>query len=196
MKTIILHGRLRRLFGEKFDLDINTPSEAIRALGVQIKGFNLALRKGEYHVMRGRRSLCLAETDMNLNGCCELHIVPATRGSKRQGILKVILGVALIGVGFAVAGWSFGGMANVAFGSITAGNLVAMGAGMLFNGLGQMLSPTPQVDTNEGAATRQSYIFTGAENVTQEGNIIPVVYGVAWSGSLVLSAGNDVEEVA
>lgn len=193
MKTIILHGRLRRLFGEKFDMDIHTPSEAIRALGVQIKGFNLALRKGEYHVMRGRRSLCLAETDMNLNGCCELHIVPATRGSKRQGLLKVILGVALIGVGFAVGlGTTIGGGL---FAGMTGKMFLTMGAGMFLNGLGQMLSPTPQVDSNEGAATRQSYMFTGAENVTQEGNIIPVVYGVAWSGSLVLSAGNDVEEV-
>ena len=183
MKTVILHGRLRR-FGESFELDVQTPSEAVRALSVQLKGFASMLRRGEYHVLRDRRSIGIAETDMTMGDCAELHIVPVTAGSKRSGVLKIILGVALLGVGFMAAG-GFGAM----------NTYMALGAGMLFNGLGQMLSPTPEVETNEGAETAQSYMFSGATNVTQEGNIIPVVYGIFWCGSLVLSAGNDVEEV-
>ena len=195
MKTVILHGRLRREFGESFELDIETPSEAVRALGVQLKGFTATLRRGEYHVLRGRKSIGIAETEMTMGDCSELHIVPVTAGSKRSGVLKIILGVALLGVGFAVAG-GFGAMnMGAAFMGIKAGTYMALGAGMLFNGLGQMLSPTPEVETNEGAETAQSYMFSGATNVTQEGNIIPVVYGIFWCGSLVLSAGNDVEEV-
>ena len=195
MKAVILHGRLERRFGSVFRLDISTPSEAVRALSVQLKGFKDALREGSYHVIRGRRSISLPETEMSMGDVEELHIVPVTAGSKRAGVLKVILGVALLGVGFAAAGWSFAGVGNAVFGGITAGHIMALGAGMLFNGLGQMLSPTPEVETNEGAETAQSYMFSGAANVTQEGNIIPVVYGIFWSGSLVLSAGNDVEEV-
>ena len=84
---------------------------------------------------------------------------------------------------------------GASFMGIKAGTYMALGAGMLFNGLGQALSPTPEVETNEGAETAQSYMFSGATNVTQEGNIIPVVYGVAWCGSLVISAGNDVEVI-
>lgn len=196
MKTVILHGRLRR-FGESFELDVQTPSEAVRALSVQLKGFASMLRRGEYHVLRDRRSIGIAEADMTMGDCAELHIVPVTAGSKRSGVLKIILGVALIGVGFAVAGGFGGGALNfgTAFAGVKAGTYMALGAGMLFNGLGQMLSPTPEVETNEGAETAQSYMFSGATNVTQEGNIIPVVYGIFWSGSLVLSAGNDVEEV-
>lgn len=195
MKTVILHGRLRREFGESFELDIETPSEAVRALGVQLKGFTGALRRGEYHVLRGRKSIGIAETEMTMGDCSELHIVPATAGSKRSGVLKIILGVALLGVGFMAAG-GFGAMnMGATFMGIKAGTYMALGAGMLFNGLGQALSPTPEVETNEGAETAQSYMFSGATNVTQEGNIIPVVYGIFWCGSLVVSAGNDVEEV-
>lgn len=193
MKTVILHGRLRR-FGESFELDVQTPSEAVRALSVQLKGFASMLRRGEYHVLRDRKSIGIAETDMTMGDCTELHIVPVTAGSKRNGVLKIILGVALIGVGFAVAG-GFGLNMGASFLGIKAGTYMALGAGMLFNGLGQMLSPTPEVETNEGAETAQSYMFSGATNVTQEGNIIPVVYGTAWCGSLVLSAGNDVEVI-
>lgn len=194
MKTVILHGRLRR-FGESFELEVQTPSEAVRALSVQFKGFAAMLRRGEYHVLRGRKSIGIAETDMTMGDCAELHIVPVTAGSKRSGVLKIVLGVALLGVGFAVAG-GFGAMnLGATFMGIKAGTYMALGAGMLFNGLGQMLSPTPEVETNEGAETAQSYMFSGATNVTQEGNIIPVVYGIFWCGSLVLSAGNDVEEV-
>ena len=86
MKTVILHGRLRREFGESFELDIETPSEAVRALGVQLKGFTATLRRGEYHVLRGRKSIGIAETEMTMGDCSELHIVPATAGSKRSGL--------------------------------------------------------------------------------------------------------------
>lgn len=71
-----------------------------------------------------------------------------------------------------------------------------LGAGMLFTGLGQMLSPTPTVDpSHESAATKQSYTFGGAVNLTEEGNIVPVVYGLMWIGSVVISASMYPEEV-
>ena len=191
-RRVILHGSLRRKFGKHYLLDVDTPGEVIRALGVQLPGFLTAIRRGEFRVLRGSYALDEGELMMNLGGETDFHIVPVACGSKRNGLLKVILGVALIGVGFAVAGGAAASAATIAFGK----NLVMFGAGMLLNGLGQMLSPTPTIDSShEGAATKQSYTFGGAVNLTEEGNIVPVVYGTMWSGSVVISAGMYPEEV-
>ena len=128
----------------------------------------------------------------------EYHLIPVPNGSKKNGLLKVILGVAMIGIGWAAMGAAkAAGIAASAFSK----QLVVMGAGMVLNGVSQMISPAPTLDTgtSEGAATKQSYIFSSGANIGEEGNVIPLVYGKFWCGSLVLSAGmkpvNDLENV-
>lgn len=192
-----LFGYLKS-FGSEFSLDIETPREAVRALGCQMPGFIAKVRAGEFRVLRGKSAIDEDELCMGFGKSSTLNIVPVANGSKRNGVLKVILGVALIGISFAVAG-AVGGW-NIGIGSgmlsaLTAKTFLTLGAGMLLNGLGQMLSPTPTVDSNESATSKPSYLFSGNQNITEEGNIIPVAYGKPWCGSLVLSAGMDVEEV-
>lgn len=196
LRKIVLHGSLEE-YGKEFNLDISTPAEAVRALCCQIKGLKGAIRKGEFRVIRGKRDEnnelknAIDENDlpMTMGKFDELHIVPVAVGSKNNGVLKVILGVVLIGVGFAVAGTSAGAL----FG-IKAETFKMLGAGMLFNGIGQMLSPT--VDSNESAADKPSFSFNSGANLTTEGNIVPVAYGKkVWCSSVVLSEGMDVQEV-
>lgn len=198
LTTVKLHGYLKK-FGKEYRLDIESPREAVRALACQIPGFMERIRAGEFRVIRGKNKISNAINEEELCMCMgdfsELHIVPVANGSKNNGVLKVILGVVLIGAAFMVAGASAAGMSATVFGSFTAGNMLMLGAGMLLNGLGQMLSPTPTVDSNESPDSRPSYLFSGNQNITAEGNIIPVAYGAPWCGSLVLSAGMDVEEV-
>ncbi|KEJ91680.1 tail assembly protein [Synergistes jonesii] len=195
LRKVCLHGYLAEKFGEVFELDVQTPAEAVRALSVQLKGFASSVRGGEFFVLRDKEKLEEVELLMTMGGASELHIVPVANGSKNNGVLKVVLGVVLIGVSFAVAGWSMAGMSNVVFGSVTAGHMLAMGAGMLLNGLGQLLSPTPTIDSNESPDSRPSYLFSGAQNLEEEGNVIPLVYGAPWAGSLVASCGFDTQEV-
>ncbi|MCI7403743.1 hypothetical protein [Pyramidobacter sp.] len=195
IRTVVLHGYLRKRFGRQYKLDVDSPAEVVRALGVQVTGFLSAIRYGEFRVLRGSYALGEAELGLPLGEEREFHIVPVASGSKRGGLLKVILGVALIGIGFAVMGGA------AAAGSATmmslGKTLLTFGAGMFFNGLGQMLSPTPEIDpSHEGAATRQSHVFGGTQNLTEEGNIVPVIYGVTWGSSVVTSAGMEVEIVS
>jgi predicted phage tail protein len=198
LRKIVLHGSLEE-YGKEFNLDISTPAEAVRALCCQIKGLKDAIRKGEFRVIRGERDEnnelknAIDENDlpMTMGKFDELHIVPVAVGSKNNGVLKVILGVVLIGVGFAVAGTSAGAL----FG-IKAATFKMLGAGMLFNGIGQMLSPTVTTDSNESAADKPSFSFNSGANLTTEGNIVPVAYGKkVWCSSVVLSEGMDVQEV-
>lgn len=195
IRTIVLHGYLRKRFGKQYKLDVDSPAEVIRALGVQLNGFVAALRRGEFRVLRGSYALGEAELGLPLADEREFHIIPVACGSKRGGLLKVILGVAMIGVGFAVMG---GAAAATSASVMSIGKtLLTFGAGMFFNGLGQMLSPTPEIDpSHEGPATRQSHVFGGTQNLTEEGNIVPVIYGITWSGSVVTSAGMNVKLVS
>lgn len=189
-RKIILHGYLRRRFGRSFDLNVSTPAEAVHALSVQLKGFPAALRRGEFRVIRGRLALAEGQMFDPFGLDTELNIVPVACGCSGKGVGKIILGVALLGIGWAVAG-----MSGAALFGVKSATFTAMGIGSVLCGLGQMLSPTPTIESNEGAATKQSYLFSGVTNVTEEGNIIPVAYGTVWCGSLVLSAGLDVLQV-
>lgn len=191
MVKIILHGFLKKRFGSGYNLAVRTTAEAVRALCVNFKGFDSALRGHEFRVFADREMLDESLLGFTLGSAQTLHFVPMPNGSKRSGVLKVVLGVAMLGIGFAVAGAAGASAGTLAFGK----SLVTFGAGMLLNGISQMLSPTPTVDSNEKADTKQSYLFSGATNVTTEGNIIPVAYGKPWCGSLVLSAGMDVQQV-
>ncbi len=54
MATIVLHGNLA-VFGGPYKRTVATPAEAIRALCFQLKGFQQAIAKGNYHIVKKLR---------------------------------------------------------------------------------------------------------------------------------------------
>ena len=170
--------------------DVSSVQEAVHALTSQIKGTYRAIRQGEFLVFADDVQLEENETGFDLGTVSRIRIVPVPVGSKSNGVFKVVLGVALLGVGFAVgAAGTFLGIGKATF--------MTMGAGMLLNGIGQMLSPSPSmsIGDSEKADSKTSYLFSGAVNVCEEGNCVPVVYGKAYSGSIVVSSGQSVDDV-
>lgn len=192
MRKIYLKGRLAS-FGKEFDFEVDSVSEAVRALATQIKGFRQALVQGEYRVYVGGELFDETECFLHLEDQ-DITILPVPAGSKNGGFFKVILGIALLGIGFMVGAstalLTVGGTAL-----ITGSTLITLGAGLALAGIGMMLSPTPQTDSQEAVDKRQSYLFRSPVNLVEEGNALPVAYGMAWCGSLVLSAGIDIKEV-
>lgn len=193
---IILHGRIKRLYGETFNLEVNSPAEAVRALSCQIKDFAKTIRDGNWHVFSDRRSISENELELNLTN--EIHIMPAVLGAKNNGVLKIIVGVALMGISFGIGGGFSAavhgfnqGVSMLGLG--TTGLFFRLGAGLVLMGLGQALSPSPTKSVS--AEKRPSYLFGSPQNVATEGNIIPTCYGEAWCGSVVLSSGNSVRLV-
>ena len=43
---------------------------------------------------------------------------------------------------------------------------------------------------------RKSYSFSGIQNVSRQGVPVPIIYGEVFTGSIVVSAGINTEEVA
>jgi predicted phage tail protein len=193
MRKVYLHGALGEKYGHEFDLEVETASEAVRALGVNFREFATDIRSGEWHVIRGDLDGGMdLDIDMCVGfrlGAAPLHIVPVIAGSKNNGLLKIVLGVALIGAAFLVPG---GMAAAVPFtgGMLKAGNLAMIGLALAASGVSTMLTPESKSEDSE-----ESYIFSGPGNNYANGSTIPIVYGEVITGGVMISAGIDVEQL-
>ena len=194
LRQLVLEGSLSS-FGGPFTFDVSSVQEAVHALTSQIKGTYRAIRQGEFLVFADDVQLEENETGFDLGTVSRIRIVPVPVGSKSNGVFKVILGVALLGVGLAVGAGALG--VKGALMGIKAATYTMMGAGMLLNGIGMMISPSPSmsIGDSEKADNKTSYLFNSAVNVCEEGNCVPVVYGKAYSGSIVVSSGQSVDDV-
>ena len=128
----------------------------------------------------------------------DLHFVPVITGAGGEGGLGSILtGAALIGASFipglqAVTIGTFGFSAPVALSTIagTTGAFLALG------GVSEMLTPTPKTpDFSSEEDPRLSFNFSGTQNTSRAGTPVPIVYGEIFTGSVVISAGVDTEQV-
>lgn len=207
MKKVKLLGVLGKKFGKTFNFDIKTPSEAIRALCInmpELKQFLLdSDKKGiAYQVIVGKESQPLEDLH-NPSGKQIIKIVPVLQGAGGGGggIVNVIAGAALVVAGVIVTGMSFGAAAPIG------AALIGAGVGMMLGGVVQMLTPVPKLDVGSGfdtlqqnnsqtADNRPSYIFNGAINTTAQGNPVPIGYGRMIVGSSVISASIRAEELA
>src|SRR5450830_890948 len=102
LETIRLGGLLRQ-FGKEYRLSIRSPAEAIKALCVQIPGFerflsNAKSRGLEFAVFRGKKNI--GEGELGFQGRGDIRIAPVVVGSKRAGLLQTIVGAILIAVSF------------------------------------------------------------------------------------------------
>ncbi|MCM8559761.1 tail assembly protein [Pseudomonas shahriarae] len=183
METIRLGGMLRQ-FGKQYRLSIRTPAEAIKALCVQIPGFerflsNAKSRGMEFAVFRGEKNI--GEDELCFQGKGEIRIVPVITGSKRAGLLQTIIGVVIV----ALAWWNpLGWSAATAL-------AVGMGGGsMAIGGAIQMLSPQAGGLKMSAAPENQpSYAFGSARNTTASGNPVPLCAGRRrWGGAIISAA--------
>ena len=194
MREVILHGALGVKYGERYRVDVKTVQEAVHALTCQIKGIYRSILDGEFQVIADE-GMYFDESEimLDLGDVQRVHIVPVPAGSKRGGVLKVILGIALIGVGFAI------GVGNTIGGGLLAGmsgkSFLMLGAGFLLNGIGQMMSPSPMLESHEKPNDRPSYLFSSPLNIAEEGNCLPVAYGSPFCSTLVASSGYNTEGV-
>jgi predicted phage tail protein len=203
MRTIFLHGHLKEQFSDKFRFDVLTASEALRALNCAFpRKFVQAMREGAYHVIRGDIDSGL-ELDIKMMmelrlGSGDLHIVPSGCGAKSGGTTKAILGVAIIGAAiFFSAGTlaaPLSGLGEAAFGNalgITWGNIALLGLGVALAGVAQILSKP-----NQTQQQTPSYSLGGQQNVYEQGQPIPLIYGgPIIVGSQAISVGLDIEQI-
>lgn len=180
LTTIKLYGALRQ-FGREFRLSVRSPAEAIKALCIQIPGFerflsNAKSRGLEFAVFRGSKNI--EEKELGYHGTGEIRIAPVIVGSKRGGILQTIVGAVMIVAGIFLLATPFGAP------------LIAAGIGLVAGGVIQMLSPQAKgLKTSAAPENTPGYAFGSAKNTTASGNPVPLCIGERrWGGAIISAA--------
>ena len=212
MKVVKVYGALRKLLGQcRFELDVVTPAQAIKALCVNFPQLERWLLDSEkdgvaYRVTIGKQKA--TEEDVSplllpFSSREVFSITPVTTGAQRSkaGLGMVLFGAALIGAAIITGGTSLAfsaggfGLASGVTATTTLGLAVAVGnfgVLLVLGGIAQMLSPTPQPQSYEEAKQLESFSFSGIVNTARQGVPVPIVLGRAYAGSVVISAGLDV----
>ncbi|HAL21897.1 MAG TPA: phage tail protein [Stenotrophomonas sp.] len=183
MRTVRLYGQLGSRFGRSFRLAVNSPAEAIRALCAIVPGFQQYLARAKeqgmaFAVFIGKQNITKDQLQ-DPPGADDIRIAPVLLGSKRGGVLNIILGVVMIVVGVWTQNY----------------NLVYSGAVMAIGGVVQMLGPQPKgLGSQDSVENQPSYSMNGTVNTQAQGNPVPVPYGGHDTkgmlvGSAVISGG-------
>jgi len=205
MRTINLHGHLKKRFGPKHRFDVGTAAEALRALNCAFPGdFVTALQSGHYALVRGDKR-CGMRLDLGLVvqmqlGMADLHLIPVAEGAANntKGIVKTVLGTALIGAaifmapaGAGLLGANMGAAVPYTSGMVSWGNIAMVGLGVALSGVSTLMANA----TTSSNRTDESYAINGPSNGAQQGSAVSLIYGQCFVGSVSVSFDADIENI-
>lgn len=191
LKTIKLYGILAKKFGKEFHLAVDNTREAMRALCVQVPGFEHfmlhAHEQGlEFAIFQDKQNIGETELDMSTSAKV-IKVVPKVKGA--GGAVQTILGAVLVVVGIVVTGMSFGSAGAVG------AALIGAGVGMMVGGIAMMLMPKIDNQDQNQDGNKANKGFGGAVTTVAQGNPVPVLYGQREVGGFIASAGQYPEDL-
>ncbi len=194
LRKVKLYGELADFVGHKeLDAVINSTAEAIRFLVTNFPKLEAHMADKHYKVLVDDYDIDKNEIH-NPIGQSDISIVPVIAGAG-GGLGKALLGVALIGLAFAVPGSIAFTKAGITGGALSKG-LFGVGAALTLSGVSEMLFPLPKPqDFSNEEDPRISFSFSGVQNTSRAGTSHPIVYGEIFTGSVVISAGIDTNQV-
>ena len=192
LKKIKVYGTLRKFLGQaEFEVDLNTPSEAISFLACNFKGIEKHMAEQFYTIQVGAK--VITEDLLNFRSKDDIKIIPVVHGN---------FFTLLLGAGSLFASSAVGGLAKFAGQKLIVSALSAIGTSMLIDGVTSMLAPqqsnlsaASQQDSLDPAALASNYSFTGLTNISNAGVPVNLVYGEILVGSIVVSNGVDTVQV-
>lgn len=201
--TVILDGVMGKKFGEKWELYVNSPAEALRMVEANKPGFSRWVRDN-LDTYEGYEVTCeyangvteiIGEEELTISGRIKsIRFTPVINGSGNTA--KIVLGVIIIAIAV-IATW---GVGLTAVGGLLGGGLataaVVGGAGLILGGIVGLLTPQPTVggDSFQSRTDKTSYYFNGPVNTTMQGVPVPLIYGRCLVGSHVVSVNFTVDE--
>ena len=217
LTTIKVYGSLAKFLGQRvFRAAVDTPLEAVSFLRANFEGLAAHMAGYDYKILTGTLELQAGSNPEQLQypaGEGEaISIVPVIGGAGGGGG-SVLAGAALIGASFLLPGAGLFGTTGLITGATTgtfsglaavsglAGTLTtvgtalsAVGAGLVLNGVSQMLTPTPETPGSDLDPASNPLSFSGIQNVSRQGVAVPVVYGETLVGSVVISSGINTQD--
>ena len=199
LRTVRLYGELADFVGHKeLDAVITSTADAIRFLVSNFPKLEAHMADRYYQVLVDDYDI--GEEDIhNPIGQSDISIVPVITGAGGGG-RRTLLGLALIGVAFMLpvavpfAPLKFGGLG----GFVGANSFLAnIGLSLTLMGVNEMLFPLPKPqEFNNEQDPRISFSFSGVQNTSRAGTSHPICYGEIVTGSVVISAGIDTNQVS
>ena len=216
MKVVKVYGALRKRLGQcRFEFDVTTPAQAIKALCVNFPGLEKWLIDSEKHGIGYRVAVSkekateenIAPLLMPFSDKEVFSITPVVAGAGR-GAGQIVLGAALIAAAVFIAPAAAAGSGFLGLGQASAATASAfaasastivgtIGVSLTLNGIATALSPQPDMSLERGreAAKLESFVFNNVVNTSKQGLPVPIAYGRVFVGSAVLSSGLDVDQV-
>ena len=133
---------------------------------------------------------------LNMKGTGDIHIIPVASGAKKAvkwvtNKVKNVINDAVdfvadnaltLGLALVTGGWSY--VAQVAAYQLASDLLAPQSPNRNISAVGDI-----------DPAIRGSYTFSGIQNVSSSGVPIPIIYGLVYSGSVIISSGTDTAQI-
>lgn len=193
LRKVKLYGQLAEFIGHKeFDICVENISQAVRFLIHNFPEVEAYMSPRYYQVKVGNYSINEDEITYPI-GKEDIHFVPVISGS--GGVGRILGGAALIGLAFVTGGASFSLQAGLT-GTFLGKAAVYAGGALILGGVSEMLFPTPsQQQFKSEEDPRLSFSFSGVQNTSRAGTPVPIVYGEIFTGSVVISAAIDNNQI-
>lgn len=187
LRTIKVYGNLRKFLGKStFQAAVNSPQQAYSFLKANFVGLEKHMNNQLYQVKMGGR--LITQDFVASSGQGDIQIIPVAVGSD----------------------FFFDFVEDVF--NFVANNIVPIVTTFVTGGLNQLIKFTvltlatdlltpdqPTQNTSSVGDTdpsiRGSYNFTGIQNVSSSGVPVPIIYGLVFSGSIIISSGTDSTQV-
>ena len=187
LRTIKVYGNLRKFLGRStFQAAVNSPQQAYSFLKANFAGIEKHMNNQFYQVKIGGR--LVSQDFVSSTGQGDIQIIPVAVGSDFV---------------FNFFEDAFNFVVNNAIPLVTA--FVTGGTSLLLTTAALSLASdllTPDIPTNNVSSVgdtdpsiRGSYNFTGIQNVSSSGVPVPIIYGLVFSGSIIISSGTDSTQV-
>ena len=182
---------------ETMEADISTPAEAIRFLVANWPDLQGHMAEQYYKISTGNFEV--EQEELHYPASNEVKIVPVIGGAGGN-TGRIILGAALIAAAIAMpasaaaTSGAFAGFGSTAGAGWVTKALVQVGASLVLGGIAGMLTPVPKKPEFE-QDPKLSYSFGGVQNTTRAGTPVPIIYGEIFTGSVIISAAIDTEQV-
>lgn len=192
LTTVTLDGAMGKQFGKRWELEINSPAEALRLIEANRPGLRAWVRQklakySSYQVSceyeDGKKELLDDGSYPLSRKLKSIRFTPVIEG--RGNAAKIVVGALLIVASLVATAYGFPMVGKMLF---------SMGASLVMTGVIGALSPQPKKDTPGSTAT--SNYFDGPANTTAQGVPVQLIYGRVLAGSHAISAKMDIDDSA
>tara|TARA_A100001391_G_scaffold176739_1_gene140172 strand:- start:663 stop:1268 length:606 start_codon:yes stop_codon:yes gene_type:complete len=194
LKKIKVYGKLRQFLGKSyFEAAVRSPQQAVNFLMANFEGLQKHMNDQIYKIKMGGR--VITEDYLSMTGQGDIQIIPIATGG-----LNFAVGLLFSGFAAEVGAFAAGVLGSQLIGTGITAILSTVGTSMIIGGVTDLIAPQNSPSNASSVSDtdprmRGSYSFSGIQNVSTSGVPVPILYGLVFSGSILISSGTDTAQI-